>query len=103
MLCFSDAIAEGVLVAAADRGIAVPADLSVVGFDDSPLATRVRPPLTSVHQDVTEKGQRAAALLTEAVAAQRENAAPPSEQVMLRTALVVRDSTAPPRSGPGQH
>jgi DNA-binding LacI/PurR family transcriptional regulator len=99
VLCFSDTIAEGVLVAAADRGISVPADLSVVGFDDSALATRVRPSLTSVHQDVTEKGRRAAALLTDAVAAVREDGSSPSEQVMLPTTLVIRDSTAPPRSG----
>ncbi len=99
VLCFSDAIAEGVLVAAADRGISVPTDLSVVGFDDSPLATRVRPPLTSVHQDVREKGRRATALLTDAVTATREGDPLPSEQIMLPTTLVVRDSTAPPRAG----
>jgi DNA-binding LacI/PurR family transcriptional regulator len=97
VLCFSDAIADGVVAAATDRGMHVPGDLSVVGFDDSPLAVRVRPPLTTVHQDVSEKGRRAVALLTGAVAALRDDAVPPSEQVMLPTELVIRDSTSAPR------
>jgi DNA-binding LacI/PurR family transcriptional regulator len=56
VLCFADSLAHGVLLAAQDRGLAVPDDLSVVGFDDSALAPSLR--LTTVHQDVDEKGRR---------------------------------------------
>ena len=61
VLCHSDVLALGVLRAAEELGLAVPGDLSVVGFDDSPLARRVRPALTTVRQDVDAKGKAAAA------------------------------------------
>jgi DNA-binding LacI/PurR family transcriptional regulator len=92
ILCFSDAIAYGVIQAANAAGMRVPEDLSVVGFDDSPLATQIRPKLTTVRQDVKEKGRVAAALLTKALA---KRAKP--EQVVLPTELIVRESTLPAR------
>ena len=52
----SDVLALGALQAAAELGIAVPAELSVVGFDDSPAATLATPTLTSVAQPHEEKG-----------------------------------------------
>ena len=94
VLCFSDAIAAAVLQEAADRGLRVPQDLSVVGFDDNPLARRLRPALTTVRQDSREKGRAAAAALTAAVAAggsTRDDA----EHLLLPAELVVRDSTGP--------
>ena len=63
VLCFSDVIAHGVVRAAEQLGLDVPRDVSVIGFDDSPLARRLRPQLTTVHQDVREKGRLAAAAL----------------------------------------
>ena len=65
VLCFSDVVASGVYRAAEQLGLDVPGDLSVVGFDDSPLARRLRPQLTTVHQDIAEKGRVAAATLTD--------------------------------------
>ena len=67
VLCFSDVLALGVLRAASELGLHVPADVSVVGFDDSPAAQDSDPPLTTVRQDVTEKGRLAARALTEAM------------------------------------
>src|SRR3954454_9097175 len=67
ILCFSDVLANGVVRAAEARGLRVPEDLSVAGFDDSPLARRMRPALTTVRQPVEEKGHVAAAMLTEAI------------------------------------
>ena len=67
VLCFSDRFATGVLAAALDRGLAVPGDLSIVGFDDSPVASNSRPPLTTVRQDLAEKGHAAAEGLIAAV------------------------------------
>lgn len=64
VLCFADSLAHGVLLAAQDRGLTVPDDLSVVGFDDGALAPSLR--LTTVHQDVDEKGRRSAAALVAA-------------------------------------
>jgi len=108
VLCFSDTLAHGVMLAAQDRGLRLPADLSIVGFDDNPLAARLRPALTTVWQDVGEKGRLAAAALARAVApvesgrpggaetsaAQDKDAA--ALHVVLPTRLVVRESTAAP-------
>ncbi|MFC7491823.1 MULTISPECIES: LacI family DNA-binding transcriptional regulator [unclassified Knoellia] len=96
ILAFSDAMAAGVLLDAHDAGISVPDQLSVVGFDDNPLATRLRPQLTTVRQDVTEKGRLAASMLVEAMADRRAGRPTEPRAVTLTTELVVRDSTAPP-------
>ena len=97
ILCFSDAIAAGVVQAAAELGLQVPADLSVVGFDDNPLAQRMRPPLTTVRQDVEAKGRAAGAALNAAIEGARRGGRSSSEQVVLPVELVVRESTAPPK------
>jgi DNA-binding LacI/PurR family transcriptional regulator len=94
VLCFSDAVAAGVLRAAANAGLAVPDDVSVVGFDDSPLAVELRPQLTTVRQDITAKGRAAAAALTAAIEAARAGEVKRPRRILLRTELVARDSTA---------
>ena len=96
VLCFSDSLAVDVLRAAADLGIRVPMDLSVVGFDDAPSARRARPALTTVAQDVVGKGELAAAELVKAVRARRAGRPQRVRHHLLRTELVVRESTAPP-------
>ena len=90
----SDEQAFGVIEAARVAGLAVPRDLSVVGFDDLPIARWAAPPLTTVRQPLAEMG-RVAAQLLEALIAGRE---PDAYHVELATALVVRSSTAAPRS-----
>jgi DNA-binding LacI/PurR family transcriptional regulator len=82
----NDQMALGLLHAAQDAGLAVPAQLSVVGFDDNPESRHYLPPLTTVRQDFAEAGRRALALLLDG----GEGA--PS----VVPALVVRASTAPP-------
>ena len=96
VLCFSDVLARGVIGAADERGLAVPVDLSVVGFDDSPAARRTRPALTTVRQDVAAKGRLAAASLTRAIEHARTGAKPRVRHLNLPTELVVRDTTAGP-------
>ena len=95
VLCFSDAIAAAVVQAAVDLGLDVPGDLSVVGFDDNPLARRVRPALTTVRQDSAEKGRVATAALTAEI---DQHAAGTTggraRHVVLPAELVVRASTA---------
>lgn len=109
VLCFSDAIASGVLRAATGAGLRVPDDVSVVGFDDGPLARQLRPQLTTVRQDVAAKGRAAAAALTEQIALAKTpatgemaatTAARRPKRVLLPTELVVRGSTASPRKRP---
>jgi DNA-binding LacI/PurR family transcriptional regulator len=98
ILGFSDVVAYGVVQAATARGLTVPDDLSVVGFDDNPLAQRMRPALTTVRQDVVAKGHAAAAALTAAISRARSGAATRVRHVLLPTELIIRNSTAkPPR------
>jgi DNA-binding LacI/PurR family transcriptional regulator len=89
ILAMSDALAFGVIEAARARGLRVPQDLSVVGFDDVLAASRSEPPLTTVAQPAAEKGRVAARLVF-------EHGAPRSE--VLPVKLVVRGSTAAPRA-----
>lgn len=95
VLSMSDAAAAGVLQAARHLGLSVPADVSVVGFDDLPLTRFTDPPLTTVHQPVRRKGEEAARMLLEAITpgAQRTG-----EHRVLETRLVIRRSTAPPQT-----
>lgn len=86
----NDDMAAGVLATAHRRGIRVPTQLSVAGFDDTDLAAVVWPPLTTIHQPVRALGHAAADLLF-----QLPNRI---EQRRLRHELVIRGSTAPPLS-----
>jgi DNA-binding LacI/PurR family transcriptional regulator len=95
VLCFSDAIARGVIRAIQDAGLQVPGDFSVVGFDDNPVAARTRPALTTVRQDVDAKGRAAAAALTAAIERAKTRPASRGRHLVLPTELIVRDSTAP--------
>ena len=87
ILAMSDELAIGVLLASRERGIDVPAALSVVGFDDAPSAAISTPPLTTVHQPLVDKGRAAARLLLDPEAG--------DEHVELPVELKVRASTAP--------
>jgi DNA-binding LacI/PurR family transcriptional regulator len=89
LLAMSDMAAIGVLNAAQARGVRVPFDLSVVGFDDLPISAWTNPPLTTVHQPIVEKGRIAAHLLIERMNGRGVEGPPP-----LKTSLVVRSSTA---------
>jgi DNA-binding LacI/PurR family transcriptional regulator len=99
VLCFSDAFAAQVLRAARDLGLRVPDDLSVVGFDDSPVAAHLDPPLSTVRQDIAAKARLAVGSLLDAIAADREGEPARAESVVLRTELVVRGSTGAAPAG----
>lgn len=96
ILCFSDVLAFGVVQTAQSLGLVVPQQLSVVGFDDNPLAQRMRPALTTVRQDVAAKGRAAAAALTASIERVKNGDTGRVRHVLLPTELIVRDSTAPP-------
>lgn len=89
----SDLQALGVLRVAARLGLAVPADLSVVGYDDIPLARLMTPALTTVHQPLRRMAEEA----TRLVLKMRSGAQVEAARIDLATSLVVRDSSAPPR------
>jgi DNA-binding LacI/PurR family transcriptional regulator len=88
ILAMSDDIAAGVVRVADEMGIVIPAQLSIVGFDDTPVAIAQVPPLTTVRQDHAMKGRLAAQMLLGQIDAR---------QIRLPVELVVRASTAPPR------
>jgi LacI family transcriptional regulator, galactose operon repressor len=92
IFAFNDNIAIGVLGAARARGLRVPEDLSVVGFDDIEHATIVSPSLTTVRQPLAEMGRTAVSLLVRLLERHRFE----TLHVELATRLVVRESTAPP-------
>lgn len=98
VLCLTDVVAHDLMAVADELGLAVPRDLSVVGFDDHPLATRSRPGLTTVRQDVDAKGRAAAGALRAAMARRLDPAAPRPRTRKLPVQLVIRESTAPPLS-----
>ncbi|WP_239679141.1 LacI family DNA-binding transcriptional regulator [Natronosporangium hydrolyticum] len=90
----NDQMALGLLRALHERGIRVPDDISVVGFDDIPEAEFLLPPLTTVRQDFDEVGRRSMALLLDLLdsdAGARTVATPSA----VRPTLVLRQSTAP--------
>ena len=89
VLCANDLNAIGALQALRERGISVPGDVAVTGFDDTVLAIASEPQLTTVHQPLEELGGRAAAALHEAIADPR---LPPRSSV-LPASLVVRASS----------
>jgi alanine racemase len=72
IVAMSDIIAIGAMKAAQDAGLNIPEDLSIVGFDDIPLASLVTPALTTVSQPLCEKGRLAAGLLMKTIDGQEE-------------------------------
>jgi LacI family transcriptional regulator len=89
VMCANDEIALGVYAAARERGLAIPGDLAVTGWDDVPAAQLVSPPLTTAHQPLRELGVRSAERLLARVAGDRDDAS-----LVLPTVLTIRASSA---------
>ena len=92
IFAFNDAIAIGALRAARERGLRVPEDVSVLGFDDMRHATIVAPALTTIRQPLAEMGRAAIGLLSRLL----DDPGYEPRHVELPTRLVVRESTASP-------
>jgi DNA-binding LacI/PurR family transcriptional regulator len=90
----NDLQALGVYQAARELRLHIPEDLSVVGFDDLPVAQWVGPPLTTIRQPLVDMAVAAA----EMVLRMADGEAPVQPRVELATELVIRESTAPPRA-----
>jgi DNA-binding LacI/PurR family transcriptional regulator len=98
LLCMSDELALGAMRAAGEIGLSVPADLTIVGFDDTPAAAWADPPLTTVRQDLLEKGRRTGELVLRLLEGHE-----PGEPVRIGVTLVIRASSGPlPRSRPAR-
>src|SRR6266542_3409644 len=87
----SDEVALGVLAALHKRGVSVPDDIAVVGFDDNPLAQYTIPALTTVRLPFEEMGRLAGKMLLDLIFHNSK----PGRQVLLETELIVRDSSVP--------
>jgi DNA-binding LacI/PurR family transcriptional regulator len=96
IVCGSDLMALGAIRAAHNLGLSVPGDLSVVGYDDSPLIAFTDPPLTTMRQSVQGMGEAAVRALVDEISGQPA----PRAEYVFRTELVVRGSTgaAPARA-----
>ncbi|CAM5513680.1 LacI family transcriptional regulator OS=Streptomyces aurantiogriseus OX=66870 GN=GCM10010251_48200 PE=4 SV=1 [Streptomyces aurantiogriseus] len=101
VLAGTDVVAAGAMQALRAEGLRVPDDVSIVGYDDIPLASQLTPQLTTVHVPYEEMGRVA----LRAVADRREGTGPAGrrkgggdgEHLVLGTHVVVRDSVRPPR------
>ncbi len=94
IVAMADVVALGVYAACDERGLGIPKDLSVAGFDDIPGAPLACPPLTTVRQPGREKGSTAAALVVSLLAGGS------ASHSRLGTELLIRGSVAAPRRGP---
>jgi DNA-binding LacI/PurR family transcriptional regulator len=95
VFCDDDVIAAGLYLAARERGLDIPGDVSVIGFDDMDFARVLSPPLTTVALDAELLGATSFELLEATMAGRR----PRRRRIVLPGELVVRGSTAEPRRG----
>jgi DNA-binding LacI/PurR family transcriptional regulator len=91
VVCASDALALGAIRTVRRRGLGVPEDVSVIGFDDSTYMSVVEAPLTTIRQPVRALGAAAVKLLD----AQINGRSVPGEELLLEPELIVRGSTGP--------
>ena len=92
LMCVSDLYAVTMIAAFTDRGIRIPEGLSIAGFDDNLLGSLYRPALTTVHQDVKEKGIVAVETLLKQIHGEETE-----KEIILPTRLVIRDTVTKPR------
>ena len=90
IVCASDLMALGAIRAARRRGLSVPRDVSVIGFDDSPLIAFTDPPLTTLRQPVSSMAVAAVRCLVDEI----DGHGAPHSEYLFRPELVVRESTA---------
>jgi LacI family transcriptional regulator len=96
----NDASAVGALAAVREAGLSVPDDISVVGFDDIPIARYATPPLTTVRVAIDVLGARAANLLLRSLTGAAQKAPPDARFEIVPAELVARSSSGPPPPTP---
>jgi LacI family transcriptional regulator len=96
----NDDMAAATVAVAHRRGLDVPGDLTVVGFDDSALATTIWPELTTIHQPIADMSRAAVDLLATMLRDKRSGGSEPAKHVVLDYTLIRRQSDAAPRRRP---
>jgi DNA-binding LacI/PurR family transcriptional regulator len=94
IFCYNDMTALGSLRAATARGLRIPEDVSIAGFDDLFVASYTSPPLTTIRQPKQEMGRRAMSILWELLSEKE-----PESRILLPGELIIRGSTGRPRAG----
>lgn len=94
ILCINDMVAVGLIQSLVRNGIRVPEDVSVIGFDDIPIAAAFLPPLTTVHYPAQEIGRLAALMLMDSI---QNNEDQTALSMSLTPKLMLRDSVCPPK------
>lgn len=94
----NDEMAAGVLQVAHERGVAIPRQMSIVGFDDTPVSREVWPAMTTVHQPISHMSKQATLMLLDAIKDNGAAAAtvPKAQLQIFDAPLIKRDTTAPP-------
>ncbi len=93
VMCVNDMLALGALLAMHERGIRVPDDVALVGYDDADFAPALNPPLTTVHQPAFDMGKTAAGLLVRSEERERGAHVSFEPRLVVRQSSVVRDAT----------
>jgi LacI family transcriptional regulator len=91
----NDDMAAATIAIAHRKGLDVPGDIAIAGFDDTPLATMIWPELTTVHRPIADMAREAVRLLIEQVRAKRSGKQPATEHRLMKYTLVKRDSSGP--------
>jgi LacI family transcriptional regulator len=91
----NDDMAAATIAVAHRKGLDVPRDLAIAGFDDTPLATMIWPELTTVRRPIADMAREAVRLLIEQVRAKRSGKPQPTEHKLLKFTLVKRQSSGP--------
>ena len=94
----SDVVAFGAMAAVRERGLHIPQDMAIVGFDDVPLARYATPPLTTAHLPAADLGRQAGEMLIQLIQGER----PAARHLLLDTSLVVRESCGAAMGAPGR-
>jgi LacI family transcriptional regulator len=94
-MCANDDMAAGALLALHRAGLDIPKDISVTGFDSTPISEIMWPPLTTVLQPIKQIGHDAASLLIDMIVG--SSVTQPATRPFAEHLVIVRDSTAPPR------
>ena len=97
LICANDDMAVGALFTAHKMGLNIPQDLSIVGFDDTPVSEIIWPPLTTVHQPLKTIGARAVDMIVEQIKASKTTQGPLNIVFdVVPHRVVMRESAAPP-------
>ncbi|HEY3328739.1 MAG TPA: LacI family DNA-binding transcriptional regulator [Capsulimonadaceae bacterium] len=94
LFCASDVIAFGAMAAVKERGLTIPGDITVVGFDDIPGAKTCEPPLTTIKQPLAELGKSAAEMLLRHI----DGVTDMGETIVLPTSMIRRETDTAPKA-----